>query len=42
MMMFPDGLERTEAPFRALLDALSLTEITPTESSVSVIEARPV
>lgn len=44
MMVFPDGLERTEAQFRALLDAsgFSLTEITPTESPVSVIEARPV
>lgn len=44
MMVFPDGLERTEAQFRALLDAsgFSLTEITPTDSPVSVIEARPV
>ena len=44
MMLFPDGLERTEAQFRALLDAagFALTEITPTDSPVSVIEARPV
>ena len=44
MMALPDGLERTEAQFRALLDAsgFALTEITPTESPVSVIEARPV
>lgn len=44
MMVFPDGLERTEAQFRALLDAsgFALTGITPTDSPVSVIEARPV
>jgi len=44
MMIAPDGLERTEAQFRALLDAsgFSLTDITPTQSPVSVIEARPV
>ena len=43
MMAFPDGMERTEAQFRALLAAsgFALTEITPTESPVSVIEARP-
>jgi|KBSMisStaDraftv2_1062788.scaffolds.fasta_scaffold101710_2 O-methyltransferase domain len=44
MMMVPDGMERTEAQFRALLGAsgFALTKITPTESPVSVIEARPV
>jgi len=44
MMVLPDGLERTEAQFHALLEAsgFALTEITPTQSPVSVIEARPV
>jgi O-methyltransferase domain len=44
MMAFPDGMERTEEQFRALLAAsgFALAEITPTESPVSVIEARPV
>lgn len=44
MMVLPDGMERTEAQFSALLGAsgFALTEITPTESPVSVIEARPV
>jgi hypothetical protein len=43
MMALPDGMERTEAQFRALLDAagFTLTGITPTESPVAVIEARP-
>jgi len=44
MMMFPDGLERTELQFRDLLAAsgFQLAGITPTQSPVSVIEARPV
>jgi hypothetical protein len=44
MMLFPDGLERSEAQFRAIFDAsgFSLTGITPTASPVSVVEARPV
>ena len=44
MMIFPDGMERTEAQFRAILTAsgFALAGITPTQSPVSVIEARPV
>jgi len=44
MMAFPDGMERSEAQFRAIFDAsgFRLTGITPTASPVSVIEARPV
>ena len=44
MMMLPDGMERSEAQFRALFTAsgFTLTGITPTQSPVSVIEARPV
>ncbi|MEZ5417105.1 MAG: methyltransferase [Vicinamibacterales bacterium] len=44
MMTLPDGMERTEAQFRALFDAsgFRLAEVTPTQSPVSVIEARPV
>jgi O-methyltransferase domain len=43
MMTLPDGLERTEAQFRAIFNAsgFTLTGITPTESPVSVIEVRP-
>jgi predicted transcriptional regulator len=44
MMMFPDGLERSEAQFQSIFNAsgFKLTGIKPTESPVSVIEARPV
>lgn len=44
MMVLPDGMERTAAEFDALLGkaGFRLTEITPTQSPVSVIEARPV
>jgi len=44
MMIFPDGLERTEAQFRSILEAsgFRLESITPTQSPVSVIDARPV
>lgn len=44
MMALPDGMERSEAQFRAIFDAsgFRLTGITPTASPVSVIEARPV
>jgi len=44
MMMFPDGMERTQSQFRDLLEAsgFRLAGITPTQSPVSVIEARPV
>jgi len=43
MMALPDGMERSEAQFRAIFDAsgFRLTDITPTASPVSVIEARP-
>jgi hypothetical protein len=43
MMALPDGMERSEAQFRAIFDAsgFRLTGITPTASPVSVIEARP-
>jgi hypothetical protein len=43
MMMAPDGLERTEAEYRAILatSGFTLASITPTASPVSVIEARP-
>lgn len=44
MMAFPDGMERSEAQFAALFEAsgFRLAGITPTQSPVSVIEARPV
>jgi hypothetical protein len=45
MMLFPpDGLERTEAEYRALLkdSGFAISYITPTASPVSVIDARPV
>lgn len=43
MMLLTGGSERTEAEYRALFQAagLTLAEITPTDSPVSVIEARP-
>jgi len=44
MMLFPpDGLERTEAEYRALLKegGFAVSHITPTASPVSVIDARP-
>ena len=43
MMIFPDGLERTEAQFRSILEpsGFTLESITPTQSAVSVIDARP-
>ena len=44
MMLLPDGMERSEAQFRALFNAsgFALTGITPTQSPVSVIEGRPI
>lgn len=44
MMIFPNGMERSEAQFRSLFAATGfrLAGITPTQSPVSVIEARPV
>jgi ubiquinone/menaquinone biosynthesis C-methylase UbiE len=44
MMVGPQGLERTEAQFRTLLQqcGFELTGITPTASMISVIEGRPV
>jgi O-methyltransferase domain/Dimerisation domain len=44
MMMFPDGMERTEEQFRTIFKAsgFTLAHITPTQSPVAVIEARPV
>jgi hypothetical protein len=44
MMMYPDGMERSEAQFQSLFAAsgFRLAGITPTKSPVSVIEARPV
>jgi hypothetical protein len=43
MMLFPDGVERTEKEFGRLLKAagFELSGITPTASVVSVIEAKP-
>lgn len=43
MMVGPQGLERTEAQFRTLLQqsGFELTGITPTASMVSVIEGKP-
>lgn len=43
MMIFPDGMERTEAEYRNLLSAggFTLRSLTPTLSAVSVIDARP-
>lgn len=43
MMIFPGGMERTEAEFRALLSraGFELTSVTPTTTMVSVVEARP-
>jgi hypothetical protein len=44
MMLFPDGLERSEGQFRGILKSsgFGLTKIVPTESAVSVIEAHPI
>lgn len=44
MMALPDGMERSEAQFRAIFVAsgFRLAGITPTASPVSVIEVRPV
>ena len=44
MMIFPNGMERSEAQFGSLFAAsgFRLAGITPTQSPVSVIEARPV
>jgi len=43
MMVGPQGLERTEAQFRTLLQqsGFELTGITPTSSMISVIEGKP-
>ena len=39
----PGGKERTEAEFRALFDraGFTLTRIVPTQSPLSVVEAKP-
>lgn len=44
MMVFPGGLERTEAEFRALFlrAGFELTAVKPTSTMVSVLEARPI
>ena len=44
MMIFPDGMERTEAQYRQLFAraGFALHSVTPTETPVSVIEGRPV
>ncbi len=44
MLCFPGGMERTEAEYKQLFAAagLELDRITPTQSAVSIIEARPV
>lgn len=44
MMLVPDGLERSEGQFQAIFKAsgFELAGVTPTQSPVSVIEARPV
>jgi hypothetical protein len=44
MMVFPGGIERTEAEFRTLLKdgGFALASVTPTATMVSVIEARPI
>ena len=44
MMALPDGMERTEAQFRALFAAsgFELKSITPSRSPVAIIDARPV
>jgi hypothetical protein len=44
MMAMPGGRERTEAEFRALFAraGFELTKVVPTESPLSVIEARRV
>jgi ubiquinone/menaquinone biosynthesis C-methylase UbiE len=43
MMLWPNGLERTAEEYRKLLGAsgFELAGITPTQSAVSVVEARP-
>ena len=44
MMLFPDGLERTEGQFRSIFKAggFELAGVTPTPSAVSVLEGRPI
>lgn len=44
MMIFPDGKERTEAEYRKMLAEAGFTlhSVTPTDSAVSVVDARPV
>jgi hypothetical protein len=44
MMVFPGGLERTEAEFRALFKqaGFELASVTPTSTMVSVLEAKPI
>jgi hypothetical protein len=43
MMLWPNGTERTAAEYRTLLanSGFDLAKITPTQSPLSVIEARP-
>jgi hypothetical protein len=43
MLLYPGGMERTEAEYRRLFESsgFSLAGVTPTESMVSVIEGRP-
>jgi len=44
MLLMPGGRERTAEEFRALLakGGFALTKVVPTESPLSVVEARPV
>jgi hypothetical protein len=44
MLIYPGGMERTEAEYRALFSAagFELVGVTPTASAVSVVEGRPV
>ena len=44
MMILPGGIERTEEEYRLLLKqaGFQLNSITPTTSSISVIEAKPI
>lgn len=44
MLIYPGGMERTEAEYRALVSAagFELVGVTPTASAVSVVEGRPV
>jgi hypothetical protein len=43
MMTFPGGVERTESEFRSLFKqaGFELTSVTPTSTTVSLVEGRP-